>query len=868
MEAGTGGWPGGQACLPAVQLALEDVNNDDRILKGYELKLHHYNSKCKPGLAAKQLFELLYNPPVKLILLSGCSPVTTVIAEAAPVWNLVVLSYGASSPALSNRARFPTLFRTHPSANMHNPTRIKLFDKFKWKRITILQSVEEVFTSTAKDLEEECRKKDIRVDKQSFYGDPTDAIKTLVRQDARIIVGLYYVTEARRVLCQAYKHGLYGRKYVWFLIGWYADTWYLPVRDEQLNCTAKQMEEAAQYHFTTESIMLRKDNKKAISGITGTKFLQRLKKELNTNPAETGGYPEAPLAYDAVWALALALNCTLNNIRDSTSVEVFTYNNTNVAGQIFDCVKNTQFQGVSGKVMFSEAGDRIARTQIEQMQNGKYVITGYYDITNNHLEWFNNEKWYGKGPPADSTIIKRHLLKVNIFLYAIVCLIAIVSIGLSVFLFIFNKECINRSIIIQSQPKCNDLLIFGCILCSGSLFLMGLPSGIVNVPNDLFPSLCYAKVTMLMIGFSFAYGSMFAKVWVVHRMGVNENQKIVLDDEGKSEANWPWSNIRLLITSMLHTTIRKISTHTSLMQRKQNQLNQPIPSFKFQSIVATFVCIDFVLLLIWIFIDPLQRYEQYFHLKVSEEGIREDIKYQPVLELCQSKHHEVWIALILSYKCLLLVFGLFMAYESRNLKLRYVNDSRFAGMAIYNVAILSLVTGPVVCLLIRTQPNANFAFISVTVLLCTFISLGLVFIPKIRYVCRIPSEHDEHDFLSVKGSIPEQQRFENILKENVDLKRQIHIKEDKIRECQNVLIRRRGHNLSSAGSFENISSTCFKCIDGISINKTSNESSKTISEGFFPSSSPTTFTTTALIETHNNISEDTDNSSNSCEIIL
>lgn len=48
MEAGTGGWPGGQACLPAVQLALEDVNNDQSILKGYEVKLHHYNSKvCK-----------------------------------------------------------------------------------------------------------------------------------------------------------------------------------------------------------------------------------------------------------------------------------------------------------------------------------------------------------------------------------------------------------------------------------------------------------------------------------------------------------------------------------------------------------------------------------------------------------------------------------------------------------------------------------------------------------------------------------------------------------------------------------------------------------------------------------------------------
>lgn len=65
-----------------------------------------------------------------------------------------------------------------------------------------MQSVEEVFTSTAKDLEEQCREKGIRVERQSFYGDPTDAVKTLVRQDARIIVGLFYVTEARRVLCQ------------------------------------------------------------------------------------------------------------------------------------------------------------------------------------------------------------------------------------------------------------------------------------------------------------------------------------------------------------------------------------------------------------------------------------------------------------------------------------------------------------------------------------------------------------------------------------------------------------------------------------------------------------------------------------------
>lgn len=31
-----------------------------------------------------------------------------------------------------------------------------------------------------------------------------------------------------------------------------------------------------------------------------------------------------------------------------------------------------------------------------------------------------------------------------------------------------------------------------------------------------------------MIGFTFAYGSMFAKVWIVHRMSASENQELAL----------------------------------------------------------------------------------------------------------------------------------------------------------------------------------------------------------------------------------------------------------------------------------------------------------------------------------------------------
>lgn len=44
----SGGWPGGQACQPAVEMALEDVNSRRDILPDYELKLIHHDSQVAP----------------------------------------------------------------------------------------------------------------------------------------------------------------------------------------------------------------------------------------------------------------------------------------------------------------------------------------------------------------------------------------------------------------------------------------------------------------------------------------------------------------------------------------------------------------------------------------------------------------------------------------------------------------------------------------------------------------------------------------------------------------------------------------------------------------------------------------------------
>ena len=45
-----------------------------------------------PGLGTKVLYELLYNQPKKIMVLTGCSIVSTFVAQAAKMWNLIVVS--------------------------------------------------------------------------------------------------------------------------------------------------------------------------------------------------------------------------------------------------------------------------------------------------------------------------------------------------------------------------------------------------------------------------------------------------------------------------------------------------------------------------------------------------------------------------------------------------------------------------------------------------------------------------------------------------------------------------------------------------------------------------------------------------------
>ncbi|XP_026573646.1 gamma-aminobutyric acid type B receptor subunit 1 isoform X1 [Pseudonaja textilis] len=764
----TGGWPGGQACLPSAQMALEDVNSRRDILPDYELRLDHRDSECEPGVATKFLYELLYNDPIKIILMPGCSSVSTLVAEAARMWNLIVLSYGSSSPALSNRQRFPTFFRTHPSATLHNPTRVQLFKKWSWTKIATIQQTTEVFTSTLDDLEERVKEAGIEITfRQSFFSDPAVPVKNLKRQDARIIVGLFYETEARKVFCEVYKERLFGKKYVWFLIGWYADNWFR-IKDANINCTEEEMREAVEGHITTEIVMLNPENTRSISNMTSEEFIEKLTKRVEKSPEETGGFQEAPLAYDAIWALALALNKTSAElVKKGLRLEDFNYNNQTITDEIYRALNSSAFEGVSGHVVFDASGSRMAWTLIEQLQDGVYKKIGYYDSTKDNLSWYNNDKWIGGVPPADYTkvIITFRYLSQKLFIS--VSVLSSLGILLAIICLAFNIYNGHVRYIQNSQPYLNNMTAVGCALAQAAVFPLGLDG--LHISKDLFPFVCQARLWLLGLGFSLGYGSMFTKIWWVHTVFTKKEEK-----KERRKTLEPW---------------------------------------KLYATVGLLVGLDFVILAIWQIVNPLKRTTEEFTKEEPKSDI--DVLILPKLEHCSSEKMNTWLGIFYGFKGLLLLLGIFLAYETKGVSTEKINDHRAVGMAIYNVAVLCLITAPVTMIL-SSQQDAAFAFASLAIVFSSYITLVVLFVPKMRrLITRGEWQSEQQDTMKTGSSTNnnEEEKSRMLEKENRELEKIIAEKEERVSELQQQLkerqqlrSRRRSSNCAADNHFNNSAS--------------------------------------------------------------
>ena len=92
----------------------------------------------------------------------------------------------------------------------------------------------------------------------------------------------------------------------------------------------------------------------------------------------------------------------------------------------------------------------------------------------------------------------------------------------------------------------------------------------------------------------------------------------------------------------------------------------------------------------------------------------------------------MWLALIYVSKGILLLYGLFLAYETRNVVYAHLNDSRIIGICVYNVVLLSTV-GAFLALILKNEHYVElYSALSVCISFPAAATISLIFIPKVK----------------------------------------------------------------------------------------------------------------------------------------
>ena len=101
-----------------------------------------------------------------------------------------------------------------------------------------------------------------------------------------------------------------------------------------------------------------------------------------------------------------------------------------------------------------------------------------------------------------------------------------------------------------------------------------------------------------------------------------------------------------------------------------------------------------------------------------------------IVQTCSATYSYVWLSILFVYKGALLVVGVFLAWETREVYLKHLNDSKLIGASIYGIVVLSVALAAV-GILLQSAVNTSYGVIGALLLLGNTSLLCLIFAPKV-----------------------------------------------------------------------------------------------------------------------------------------
>ncbi|XP_054755392.2 gamma-aminobutyric acid type B receptor subunit 2-like [Lytechinus pictus] len=299
--------------------------------------------------------------------------------------------------------------------------------------------------------------------------------------------------------------------------------------------------------------------------------------------------------------------------------------------------------------------------------------------SNDVIFFFHIQASNGGTPPKDADSHQIVTEQVSRELFISMLTFSIIGIVIAICFLFFNIFYRDEKLIKMSSPNMNNIIIGGCILTYITAIILGVDIGLLD-QNGL-KVICQARTWIFSIGFTLSFGAMFSKTWRVYSIFTNKKlQKRVIKD------------------------------------------------YRLFAMVGILLLIDIIVLMVWQIIDPLQ--VQVKIIEVRADPDRPNLIFKTEQHTCDSNFEQYFIWTLFIYKGLLLIFGTFITWQTRNVSIPALNDSRYIGVSIYTVVIFSALGVPLSFLLAENS-SYSYAIIAGLILFCTTLTLALLFLPKV-----------------------------------------------------------------------------------------------------------------------------------------
>ncbi|WAR17391.1 GABR2-like protein [Mya arenaria] len=144
-------------------------------------------------------------------------------------------------------------------------------------------------------------------------------------------------------------------------------------------------------------------------------------------------------------------------------------------------------------------------------------------------------------------------------------------------------------------------------------------------------------------------------------------------------------------------------------------------------LIGAFMSIDLVILIPWTIIHPMRKVEI---VARSEYSTDNDVIWSVIYSYCHNQFEVYWIAVVYVYKGLLLAFGVFLAWETRQVTVPELNDSKYIGACIYNVVVMCVFGVPLSHVMPEEETTLLYVLGSCLIIFGTTVCQCIIFIPK------------------------------------------------------------------------------------------------------------------------------------------